>query len=341
MIETSEQASAAVGSEPHNHARRESDAAAAVSERKIAANRRNALRSTGPKTTRGKARSSRNARKHGLLAASPIIPGAEDRMAWEDHRAGLFESWAPVGYQEELFVEQMATMAWEKARNVRYLAHVAEASITAAESDLGELAGEGAGKPEDPETALNTAHDESRIIDTLAALPKMNDGEKLNKGVAVGVWSALVEAASLGDGTLTKSVPGIPDDETAFNAFDNWTVGLLRKAVQVYAGAAGMTPDALRNKSISFAREKHDAALDEANDLTERGKRWKHVGTPEGASHSPPRAAAGQTGYSRPSAAAGIVEPACRHKTDAGNCQKTAVEAENASLFSEEPNYLP
>ncbi|MCA1414691.1 hypothetical protein I6F30_26690 [Bradyrhizobium sp. NBAIM20] len=37
-----------------------------ASERKIAANRSNAKRSTGPKTEAGKTRSSRNARQHGL-----------------------------------------------------------------------------------------------------------------------------------------------------------------------------------------------------------------------------------------------------------------------------------
>jgi hypothetical protein len=39
-----------------------------VSVRKIEANRLNALKATGPKTTRGKSYSRRNATKHGLLA---------------------------------------------------------------------------------------------------------------------------------------------------------------------------------------------------------------------------------------------------------------------------------
>ncbi len=44
-----------------------------VSERKLEANRANARKSTGPRTPEGKARSSQNAYKHGLLARC-IIP---------------------------------------------------------------------------------------------------------------------------------------------------------------------------------------------------------------------------------------------------------------------------
>ena len=40
---------------------------ASVSVRKLAANRRNALKSTGPKTARGKVCSRRNALKHGFF----------------------------------------------------------------------------------------------------------------------------------------------------------------------------------------------------------------------------------------------------------------------------------
>ena len=44
-----------------------------VSKRKIQANRRNALRSTGPRTARGKQIVGRNAIKHGLLAREVVI----------------------------------------------------------------------------------------------------------------------------------------------------------------------------------------------------------------------------------------------------------------------------
>ena len=47
-----------------------------TSRRKIEANRRNAARSTGPRTTLGKARASRNALRHGLAVSLGSIPSA-------------------------------------------------------------------------------------------------------------------------------------------------------------------------------------------------------------------------------------------------------------------------
>lgn len=47
-----------------------SDVPSAVSEKQLGANRANALRSTGPRTPEGKARSSQNAHKHLFTAAN-------------------------------------------------------------------------------------------------------------------------------------------------------------------------------------------------------------------------------------------------------------------------------
>jgi hypothetical protein len=55
-----------------------------TSERRLRANRENAKRSTGPKTATGKARSARNARRHGLsapLASDPKLAAAANELA--------------------------------------------------------------------------------------------------------------------------------------------------------------------------------------------------------------------------------------------------------------------
>ena len=53
-----------------------------TSERQKAANRANALQSTGPKTREGKAAVRLNAIRHGLLARDAVLPG-EDADAFE------------------------------------------------------------------------------------------------------------------------------------------------------------------------------------------------------------------------------------------------------------------
>ena len=46
-----------------------------VSQRKLLANRRNARKSTGPRTANGKAASAANAVSHGIFARPPVLPG--------------------------------------------------------------------------------------------------------------------------------------------------------------------------------------------------------------------------------------------------------------------------
>jgi hypothetical protein len=58
---------------------------AKASDRKIAANRANAKKSSGPKTPRGRSISSRNARRHGMTAPPEYSPAEEqdvEKLAW-------------------------------------------------------------------------------------------------------------------------------------------------------------------------------------------------------------------------------------------------------------------
>ena len=88
-------------------------------DRRTAANRKNARSSTGPQTVDGKARSSRNAVKHGLFSKTPLAPG-EDPEAFEALARGFFESLQPVGAVEVEIVVALVTQSW-RLRRIRAL----------------------------------------------------------------------------------------------------------------------------------------------------------------------------------------------------------------------------
>ena len=94
-----------------------------VSARKAQANRQNALKSTGPKTLRGKAYSRRNSLKHGLFANdlfSDFAIQSENPQEFQNLRDRLWEEYQPVGVSEELEVEHIAVFWWRLKRAWRY-----------------------------------------------------------------------------------------------------------------------------------------------------------------------------------------------------------------------------
>ena len=81
----------------------------------IAANRANAQKSTGPRTPEGKAASSLNALKHGMDAASIVIPG-EDPAEYERIAAGYREHFNQESALEEFHVDNLIRCDWQKRR---------------------------------------------------------------------------------------------------------------------------------------------------------------------------------------------------------------------------------
>jgi hypothetical protein len=79
---------------------------------KRASNARNARRSTGPRTEAGRARSAQNARKHGLYARAPVVPGGETR-AFNDWLAGWVDYHQPEGPAETDALGRAAYASWE------------------------------------------------------------------------------------------------------------------------------------------------------------------------------------------------------------------------------------
>jgi hypothetical protein len=93
-----------------------------MSLKQIAANRRNAQKSTGPQTPAGRAVSKMNAFKHGILSKEVVVHGRcimeSDREFAALHQR-LWEDLNPVGPLEEMLVDQIVTTHWRLRRALK------------------------------------------------------------------------------------------------------------------------------------------------------------------------------------------------------------------------------
>ncbi len=79
------------------------------------ANRRNALKSTGPKSKKGKGRARLNALKHGLRAKD-IVLASEDEREFDGLRQALITELGPEGSLEEQLAERIVVCLWRLRR---------------------------------------------------------------------------------------------------------------------------------------------------------------------------------------------------------------------------------
>jgi hypothetical protein len=86
-----------------------------TSEDRAEANRRNASKSTGPKTPEGKAAVRLNAVRHGLLSTEVLLPG-EDGEALRGLGERLGAELQPVGELENLLVGRVVAAVWRLRR---------------------------------------------------------------------------------------------------------------------------------------------------------------------------------------------------------------------------------
>jgi len=88
-----------------------------VTEKQINANRKNAQKSTGPKTAEGKAAVSQNAVKHGLFTDS-LIRG-ENPAVYEAFHDEMLADLAPAGAVETMLAERVISLWWRLRRAER------------------------------------------------------------------------------------------------------------------------------------------------------------------------------------------------------------------------------
>ncbi len=88
------------------------------SQAQIIANRRNALKSTGPRSSRGKAATSQNAVKHALSAHNDVI-SSECQADFDLYRDQFLDELNPSTPMESMLAERIVTLSWRLKRVCR------------------------------------------------------------------------------------------------------------------------------------------------------------------------------------------------------------------------------
>ena len=89
-----------------------------ASEKQLTANRRNALRSTGPRSAGGKAKAARNALKHGLSSRDMLLADEDEETFAHMQREVHFEL-RPEGEVETFLARRVAAGIWRLNRLLR------------------------------------------------------------------------------------------------------------------------------------------------------------------------------------------------------------------------------
>ena len=109
-----------------------------TSERKIEANKRNAKRSTGPRTEAGKKKVSLNAVKHGLTATTVVVLPHEDAEAYRKRVDAWTVELNPQGDLGRYLAERAAKVSWQLDRADSYEQACLARRVRRAERELDE-----------------------------------------------------------------------------------------------------------------------------------------------------------------------------------------------------------
>lgn len=250
-----------------------------TSPKKAEANRRNALKSTGPKTPEGKARASKNNLRHGVLVAGPVIREMERTEEWDAHVSGVRSSLEPVGYLEEVLVDRAALLLWRMGRVARFERDSITAGVARVERDVEEDT-KFSTKRVDPYVLKLQTERASRAVRIFSRLEEAQADEPVDPEDAEAVLFYLEDncASALEDeegNSLVVPIPGVPDDEDERADFDAWTVGLLQGAVAAYGRATGRKPEGMLSPAWGSAvmeKNKADKGLEDHRTVVARKK---------------------------------------------------------------------
>jgi hypothetical protein len=232
-------------------------------QKQMEANRRNALKSTGPRTPEGKAKVAQNAVKHGILSKLTILPEVESQDEWEAHVSRVLDDLQPVGYLEQVLAEDIAATLWRLARARRYEAEAAAVEWEDAEERLAkEELGWGRDKAREVSPlgeATGRVRAAQERLALLEKLPGMPEDEPVPDGVSLML--EIIREADVNcddpNGPL-PGLPGLPDGAYIVDA--DWTAGMVRADWRKIAEFRQWSHEEWLDRLTSEAR----GALDEA-----------------------------------------------------------------------------
>ena len=108
-----------------------------TSELKAATNRSNSLKSTGPKTAEGRAKSAQNARKHGLRSARAELM-RERSLEFEQRRMKWMANGDARDDVEEFLASHLAATDYEVVRVIRANAEECRSQVKKADVERGQ-----------------------------------------------------------------------------------------------------------------------------------------------------------------------------------------------------------
>ena len=224
-----------------------------TSPRQLAANRRNAKSSTGPRTPQGRAISKMNAMKHGILSRQVLVRS----MALQENETDLnalyqrfWEEFQPSGPLEEMLVDQIVTAHWRLRRAL--LAESGEISRSVDRAERKRHQGMGAHQ-------LWTRW--SLSPDPIAAMWQSSSGN-----LVLGEWLREMRETVETEGMLTEAA--LEKLASCFGGKPNFLLGKLKGLCEKFAAETTAHPEGLdagqkerhKNEVLAFLRSEMAAA---------------------------------------------------------------------------------
>ena len=231
-----------------------------VTKKQLKANKKNAARSTGPRTPGGKAIIAQNAVQHGLTAVSPVIAGMERKEDWRDFRDGVLADLAPEGCVEVALARRVAQLFWRLRRVTNYetgVTNVGQEEVEGTFEDLNKKLKESIAKRDLAQSRLESSKKTIAFLESLATLA---DDEKVEGADARETLETETSFVGLSvQAPDFSEVTGLPP-ETHKNiwAWGGWTAGLVRQLMGTLASRAELSPEELGQEQGEAVRESQE-----------------------------------------------------------------------------------